>query len=119
MAPDRAPVVRRLLSPPARRGGKHVPEPETRFDLARVVRVNRGGMVSHACRPHQWERGPKANGVNRLLAPAAGTGWLQVRRVWKLPRGVRIDDELAGRTFHTEDKGKAALRERLPTGQTA
>ena len=83
------------------------------------MRVNREGMISHACRPHRWERGPKANGVDRVLAPAASTGWLRVRGVWKLPRGVRIDDEFAGRTFHTEDEGKAALRERLPTGEAA
>ena len=27
-------------------------EPETRFELARVVRVNREGLISHACRPY-------------------------------------------------------------------
>ena len=83
------------------------------------MRVNHEGMISHACRPHRWERGPEANGMDRVLAPAAGTDWLHVRGVWKLPRGVRIGDELAGRTFHTEDEGKAAWRERLPTGQAA
>ena len=81
--------------------------------------MNPEGMVSHACRPHRRERGPKTTTSNRVLAPAAGAGWLRVRGVWKLPHGARIDDELAGRIFHTEDEGKAALRERLLTGQAA
>lgn len=55
--------------------------------------------------------------MNPVLAPAAGAGWRRVRGVGKLPRGFRIDDELAPRTFHTKDEGKAALRERPPTGQ--
>ena len=35
------------------------------------------------------------------------------------PCGLVIDDELAGRTFHTEDEAKAALRERLPAREAA
>ena len=82
---------------------------------ARAERCTRRWMNSwrKSCGPVRTTS-TKANGGNRVLAPAASGDWLHVRRVWTLPRGLVIDGELAGRTFDTEDKTKAALRERLP-----
>ena len=94
-------------------------EPGTRFALARVVRASREGLISHACPPRQWERGPKATSSNRVLAPATSHDWIHVRKVWALPRGMEIDDDLAEQSFCTEDEVKAALRERLPAREAA
>ena len=65
-----------------------LPPQETRFDLARVVRVDREGYILHACRLYPWEDNPKATASN-CVREAGGCEWLRSAEVWSLPRGLR------------------------------